>query len=55
MKNKLENILTIATKLCEIPESSTDDMLKKAYDSLEKIEKYVNSHFIPNLNTGIKN
>jgi stearoyl-CoA desaturase (delta-9 desaturase) len=55
MKNKLENILTIATKICEIPENSTDDMLKKAYDSLEKIEKYVNTNFTPNLNTGIKN
>ena len=55
MKNKLENILTVSTKLCEIPENSTDDMIKKAYDSLEKIEKYVNSNFIPKLNMGIKN
>jgi stearoyl-CoA desaturase (delta-9 desaturase) len=44
MKTKLENLLDMSTKICELPEKSNEAMLKKANSTLEKIERYIDSH-----------
>jgi len=48
LKNKLDNLLSLSTKLSEIPEKSTEEMIKKAENTLKNIEQYLNRGFSRN-------
>ena len=50
LKVKLDSLIEIATNSCEMPEESTEKMLKRAQASLEKIEVYVHKILCNNHN-----
>jgi stearoyl-CoA desaturase (delta-9 desaturase) len=42
MKEKLDSLMDLSTKIREIPEKSSEEMLNKAQETLKNIEKYLN-------------